>query len=103
MDYYKDKYANFIDVHKPAKGQLAAFAERGWPAGHLPMTREIARSMLARRAAELELDIEFKRQAGQETVYSYTVHAQDRITPLRKPAAADDGESDRCAARTKVR
>ena len=29
-------------------------------------------------------------------MYSYTVHAQDRITPLRKPAAADDGESERC-------
>ena len=29
-------------------------------------------------------------------MYSYTVHAQDRITPLRKPAAADDGESGRC-------
>ena len=93
VDYYMDKYANFIDVHKPAKGQLAAFAERGWPAGHLPTTREIARSMLARRAAELELDIESKRQAGQETVYSYTVHAQDRITPVREPAAAADGES----------
>jgi len=93
VDYYQDKYANFIDVHKPAKGQLAAFAERGWPAGHLPTTREIARSMLARRAAELELDIESKRQAGQETVYSYTVHAQDRITPVREPAAAADGES----------
>ena len=41
-----------------------------------------------RRAAELELDTESKRQAGRETVHSYTVDKQDRITPFRKPAAA---------------
>jgi len=41
---------NSIDVHKRAEHQMAAFAERGWPAGRIPTTREIVLSMIERSA-----------------------------------------------------
>ena len=83
---------NPIDVHKRAEHQMAAFAERGWPAGRIPTTREIVLSMIERSAWRYVTDVQAKLEAGEWTEYASSVRERDRTYPLSE--FYDDHEHD---------
>ena len=71
---------------------MAAFAERGWPAGRIPTTREIVLSMTERSAWRYVTDVQAKLEAGEWTEYASSVRERDRTYPLSE--FYDDHEHD---------
>ena len=58
------------------------FAERGWPAGRIPTTREIVLSMIERSAWRYVTDVQAELEAGEWTEYASSVRERERTYPL---------------------
>ena len=58
------------------------FAERGWPAGRIPTTREIVLSMIERSAWRYVTDVQAELEAGEWTEYASSVRERGRACPL---------------------